>query len=102
MKCSVTRSLIVGVLFTKQCCLFPFRAEQLCLTQNPDKENIPGDGKRAQGGSFFKKKTARRAKSLGKDHWDDVIFGMSECVCVCVQVCMCVYVFVCACVCECV
>ena len=26
-------------------------------------------------GSFFKRRTARRAKSLGKDHWDDVIFG---------------------------
>ncbi len=30
---------------------------------------------RGGGGSFFKKKTARRAKSLGKDHWDDVVFG---------------------------
>jgi len=28
--------------------------------------------------SFFKKRTAWRAKSLGKDHWDDVVFGMSN------------------------
>ena len=62
----------------------------MCLALNPDKENIPGDGKRGQGGSFFKKKTARRAKSLGKDHWDDIIFGMCVCVHVCVCACVCV------------
>ena len=45
--------------------------------QSPDKENVPGKGGRA-GGSFFKKKTARRAKSLGKDHWEDVIFGKKK------------------------
>lgn len=47
-----------------------FRAEQLASAQNPDKEN----SSKSRGGSFFKKRTARRAKSLGKDHWDDVIF----------------------------
>ena len=50
---------------------FLFRAEQLALAQHPDKENQPN--KPSRGGSFFKKKAARRAKSLGKDHWDDVI-----------------------------
>ncbi|ELU09381.1 hypothetical protein CAPTEDRAFT_221876 [Capitella teleta] len=55
------------------------RAEQLALAQNLDKDNTdtmsrdPRAGPRS-GGSFFKKK-ARRAKSLNKDHWDDVIFG---------------------------
>ena len=54
------------------CCFC--RADELAASQqNPEKENQPG--KRGSGGSFFKKKTARRAKSLGKDHWDDVIFG---------------------------
>ena len=38
----------------------------------PDKENTPTS--KSKPGGFFKKKTARRAKSLGKDHWDDVIF----------------------------
>ena len=51
---------------------FLCRAEQLALAQHPDKENQPS--KPSRGGSFFKKKVARRAKSLGKDHWDDVIF----------------------------
>ena len=45
----------------------------MALAQNqPEKEN---QSKRGGTSSFFKKKTARRAKSLGKDHWDDVIFG---------------------------
>ena len=35
-----------------------------------DKENKGS----LRGGSFFKKK-ARRAKSLNKDHWQDVVFG---------------------------
>ena len=39
-----------------------------------NKENSPSKSSRG-GGSFFKKRTARRAKSLNKDHWDDVIFG---------------------------
>ena len=50
------------------------------MAQNQsDKENIPTGRKHGKigsgGGSFFKRRTARRAKSLGKDHWDDVIFG---------------------------
>jgi len=52
----------------------------MALAQNQsDKENVPSGRKHGKmgsgGGSFFKRKTARRAKSLGKDHWDDVIFG---------------------------
>ncbi len=65
---------------TKSACnyqiIFYFRAEQLALAQS---QNAPAEesAKRShRGGSFFKKKTARRAKSLGKDHWDDVVFGM--------------------------
>ena len=50
-----------------------YRAEQLKQAQTIQPEDT---SKRSnKGGSFFKKKTARRAKSLGKDHWDDVVFG---------------------------
>ena len=39
------------------------------------KENGVVKGSRSfRGGSFFKKK-ARRAKSLNRDHWEDVVFG---------------------------
>ena len=55
------------------------RAQQIVTAQqSSDKENTPLKSGRPvgrQSGSFFKKKVARRAKSLGKDHWDDVIFG---------------------------
>ena len=50
-----------------------YRAEQFKQAQTIQPEDT---SKRSnKGGSFFKKKTARRAKSLGKDHWDDVVFG---------------------------
>jgi len=58
------------------------RAQQLALTQgSTDAAMGPTDGtggsasKSNRNSSFFKKKTAWRAKSLGKDHWDDAIFG---------------------------
>ncbi|KAH9508486.1 hypothetical protein Btru_055324, partial [Bulinus truncatus] len=48
-------------------------AEILKAQQSEDnnKENFPNRGR----GSLFKRKTSRRSKSLGKDHWDDVIFA---------------------------
>ncbi|XP_059173109.1 tight junction protein ZO-1-like isoform X2 [Physella acuta] len=40
--------------------------------ENNNKENFPNRGR----GSLFKRKTSsRRSKSLGKDHWDEVIFA---------------------------
>ncbi|CAG5114445.1 unnamed protein product, partial [Candidula unifasciata] len=40
--------------------------------EDGDKENFPNRGR----GSLFKRKsTSRRVKSLGKDHWDEVIFA---------------------------
>ncbi|XP_071115835.1 tight junction protein ZO-1-like isoform X4 [Haliotis cracherodii] len=50
------------------------RADMLAQTQqlsSSDKENFPNKGR----GSLFKRKAARRAKSLGKDHWEEVIFS---------------------------
>jgi tight junction protein 1 len=53
-----------------------FRAEQLALAQrqrqsrDADKENN-AQNKR---GSFFRRRSHRRSKSLGKDHWEDIIF----------------------------
>ena len=49
------------------------RAEELKNNQKPEseKENLPARGR----GSLFKRKSSRRAKSLGKDHWDEVVFG---------------------------
>ena len=55
------------------------RADQFASIQNnPDKENQPKSHRSGGGSSFFKKKSARRAKSLGKDHWDEVIFCKYE------------------------
>ena len=52
------------------------RADQFASVQNnPNKENQPKSHRSGGGSSFFKKKSARRAKSLGKDHWDEVIFS---------------------------
>ena len=59
-----------------------FRAEQLAMNSASNgssggegKENGVVKGSRSfRGGSFFKKK-ARRAKSLNRDHWEDVVFG---------------------------
>ncbi|XP_041355918.1 tight junction protein ZO-1-like isoform X2 [Gigantopelta aegis] len=50
------------------------KAEQLAISQQQnvgEKENFPAKGR----GSLFKRKAARRAKSLGKDHWEEVIFS---------------------------
>ncbi|XP_063437039.1 tight junction protein ZO-1-like isoform X2 [Mytilus trossulus] len=49
------------------------RADDIMGTQQTseaDKENSPAK----VGRGLFKRKTARRSKSLGKDHWEDVIF----------------------------
>jgi len=62
---------------------FYYRAQQLALTQNADKENLPLSSNKGQGsggaigggGNFFRKKNALRSKSLGKDHWNSAIFG---------------------------
>ena len=51
-----------------------FRADQFAQAQNPADKEQQSQSQRSTGSSFFKKKTARRAKSLGKDHWDEVIF----------------------------
>ena len=57
------------------------RAEQLArVPTQSESESAPGGGRKhgkagGGAGNFFKRRTARRAKSLGKDHWDDVIFG---------------------------
>ena len=53
--------------------LIPFRAESLASQQQENlggRETLPSKGR----GSLFKRKSARRAKSLGKDHWEEVIF----------------------------
>ncbi|XP_052785873.1 tight junction protein ZO-1-like isoform X7 [Mya arenaria] len=51
------------------------RAEQLAIsnqgTSEEEKENSPSKGR----GLLFKRKAARRSKSLSKDHWEDVIFA---------------------------
>ncbi|CAE1291025.1 TJP1 [Acanthosepion pharaonis] len=50
------------------------RAEQIALNQQQslnDKENAFNKHKTT---SLFRRKSARRAKTLGRDHWDDVIF----------------------------
>ena len=59
-------------------CLSASRAEQLAISSQPngedDKENSPAKGR----GLLFKRKAARRSKSLSKDHWEDVIFCKFE------------------------
>ncbi|XP_064596394.1 tight junction protein ZO-1-like [Liolophura sinensis] len=50
------------------------RAEALAASQIPnhsEKENTPTRSR----GSLFRRKAGRRAKSLGRDHWEDVIFS---------------------------
>ena len=51
-----------------------FRAEVIKSNQKEenDKENFPARGR---GSLFRRKSSSRRAKSLGKDHWDEVMFG---------------------------
>ncbi|XP_013406126.2 tight junction protein ZO-1-like isoform X4 [Lingula anatina] len=54
------------------------RADQLALASSQNdpsnKENTPGKRR----SSFFRRKVERRSKSLGKDHWDDVIFSRAH------------------------
>ncbi|XP_033725435.1 tight junction protein ZO-1-like isoform X4 [Pecten maximus] len=50
------------------------RAEQLAVAKQQseeEKENSPSKSRSL----LFKRKAARRSKSLGKDHWEDVIFS---------------------------
>jgi len=51
-----------------------FRAQQLAISSQgsseEEKENSPSKGR----GLLFKRKAARRSKSLSKDHWEEVIF----------------------------
>jgi len=58
-------------------CYLAGRAEQLAVSQSADKENMPSSATKSsnRGSSFFKKKTAWRAKSLGHEHWEDTMFG---------------------------
>lgn len=53
--------------------IFFFSAEQIFLSTThteAEKENTPTKSRSL----LFKRKAARRSKSLGKDHWEDVIF----------------------------
>ncbi|XP_076439288.1 tight junction protein ZO-1-like isoform X2 [Babylonia areolata] len=50
------------------------KAESLASSQQEttnSRDTLPNKGR----GSLFKRKSARRAKSLGKDHWEEVIFS---------------------------
>lgn len=55
-------------------------AEQLFLSTTQtesEKENTPTKSRSL----IFKRKSARRSKSLGKDHWEDVIFCKISMIC---------------------
>lgn len=49
------------------------RAEQLELASRVDRD--PHEPRPVGGASSFFKRKARRAKSLNRDHWDDIMFG---------------------------
>lgn len=52
-----------------------YRAEQWAQEQqNQAKKDAASESR----GSFFKRRSARRSKSLSKDHWEDVVFGTSH------------------------
>ncbi len=55
------------------------RAEELATEQNAEKAK-KSDTSSERRGSFFKRRSARRSKSLSKDHWEDVVFadGLSK------------------------
>lgn len=58
--------------------IFFFSAEQIFLSTThteAEKENTPTKSRSL----LFKRKAARRSKSLGKDHWEDVIFCKIAC-----------------------
>nr|QRF78342.1 ZO1 [Phoronopsis harmeri] len=51
------------------------RADQLAASERQTVQEKENTTPSKTGRSFFKRKTNRRAKSLGKDHWEDVIFS---------------------------
>lgn len=55
------------------------RAEELAAEQNAEKAKKPDPSNESRG-SFFKRRSARRSKSLSKDHWEDIVFsdGLSK------------------------
>ena len=50
------------------------RAEELAAEQSTEK-NKKTESSSEKRGSFFKRRSARRSKSLSKDHWEEVVFG---------------------------
>ncbi|CAG2104772.1 unnamed protein product, partial [Medioppia subpectinata] len=50
------------------------RAEELAAEQSTEKAK-KADTSTERRGSFFKRRSARRSKSLSKDHWEEVVFG---------------------------
>ncbi|RWS16821.1 tight junction protein ZO-1-like protein [Dinothrombium tinctorium] len=48
------------------------RAEELCAEQNAEKSKKSDSLTSETRGSFFKRRSARRTKSLSKDNWEDV------------------------------
>ncbi|CAG2165528.1 unnamed protein product, partial [Oppiella nova] len=53
------------------------RAEELAAEHNTEKAKKMDTSTGERRGSFFKRRSARRSKSLSKDHWEDVVFGDS-------------------------
>nr|QRF78316.1 ZO1 [Euperipatoides kanangrensis] len=51
------------------------RAQELAKTQHANGSTTPTKESR---GSFFKRRSARRTKSLNKEYWDEVVFADSE------------------------
>ncbi|RWS31853.1 tight junction protein ZO-1-like isoform X1 [Leptotrombidium deliense] len=56
------------------------RAEELCAEQHAEKSKKSDSLNGENRGSFFKRRSARRSKSLSKDNWEDIVFadGMSK------------------------
>ena len=52
------------------------RAEDLFAESNTEKLKKTDSSSESRG-SFFKRRSARRSKSLSKDHWEEVVFGDS-------------------------
>ncbi|KAI1292645.1 Tight junction protein ZO-1 [Halotydeus destructor] len=51
------------------------RAEALAAEEQAEKAKKAENGECTSRHSFFKRRSARRTKSLTKDHWEDVVFG---------------------------
>lgn len=49
--------------------VIPNKARAESLRRPKDDRDKPGRG------SIFRRKNQKRSKSLGRDHWEDVIFG---------------------------